>query len=239
MVRLEELSLSSLDLSFSADLDASVADSRNGDIENQPTAQQSSSEDDSSTERESTNEGMWVPPKGVGETSWRPPRESYFRKSISDAYEDSALESAVGGVGTFLSDGNKALGALAGGITSGLGSLNSFLGLGGGALGGGGGGSAPNVPNGGILPGPGNSALGVSYVRDVLLPGVTNWIVALVLSGSVVVMIGAGLMYIVGGGDQEMQTKAREAIMWAVIGACVTMLAYALVRIIIGINFFG
>lgn len=154
------------------------------------------------------------------------------------AYEGSLLQDGVNGVGTFLSDGNKALGALAGGIQSGLGSINSFLGIGG--LGGGGGGNrAPNVPNGGLLPGPGNSSLGVAYVRDVFLPGITNWIVAVVLAGSVIVIMGAGLMYIVGGGDQEMQNKAREAMVWGVIGTVVTILAYALVRIVIGINFLG
>lgn len=160
-----------------------------------------------------------------------------FGKDVSEAYNGSLLEDGVNGVGEVLTEANGALKGLAGGISSGLNDLNAFLGINGEL--GGKKAKVPNVPNGGILPGPGNSALGVSYVRDVFLPGITNWIVSLVLAGSVIVFIGAGLMYMVGGGDQEMQNKAREAIVWAVIGTGVTILAYAIVRVVININFLG
>lgn len=97
----------------------------------------------------------------------------------------------------------------------------------------------PNVPNGGILAGPGNSSYGISYLRDVFLPNITNWVVAVILAGSVIVIIIGGFMYVLGGGNQETTDKGRETIIWGIIGTVVTMAAYAIVRIIISINFLG
>ncbi len=145
--------------------------------------------------------------------------------------------------------------AILGSISQGVNSLGSAVqagtsligqvqGLFGGGGGGGGAatsvaGGVPSVPNGGMLPGPANAAYGVSYARDVFLPNLTNWVVAVVLAGSVVVLIAAGIMYLVAGPNQETQTKARETITWAVLGMVITVFAYAIVRIIITINFLG
>lgn len=97
----------------------------------------------------------------------------------------------------------------------------------------------PSVPNGGMLPGPADASMGMSYARDVFLPNFTNFIVAVVLVGSVIVLITAGIMYLVGGGNQELQNKARDTIIWGIIGMVVTVFAYALVRIVITINYLG
>jgi hypothetical protein len=89
------------------------------------------------------------------------------------------------------------------------------------------------------VPGPELAAAGVSSVRDVFLPNLTNWVVAAVLAGSVIVLIVAGIMYLIGGGNQELQTKARETILWGIAGMVITIVAYALVRIVITINYLG
>jgi len=145
--------------------------------------------------------------------------------------------------------------ALLGSISAGVNSLGSAVqagtsligqvqGLFGGGSSGGGAGSAvasgvPVVSNGGMLPGPANAAMGMSYARVVFLPNLTNFIVAAVLAGSVIVLIAAGIMYLVGGSSQELQTKARETIMWGIVGMVITVFAYALVRIVITINYLG
>ena len=148
--------------------------------------------------------------------------------------------------------------AILGGISSTLGSVSagvqslgsavqagtSLIGQIQGLFGGGGGGvmvsgGVPNVPNGGILPGPADASMGMSYARDVFLPNLTNFVVAAVLAGSVIVLIIAGIMYLFAGGNQEMQTKARGTIVWGIIGMVVTVFAYALVRIVITINYLG
>lgn len=153
----------------------------------------------------------------------------------------SAQAFSLGSLSSSLTSVSQGVASIGSAIQIGTSIVNDFLGIFGGGSSSNSAVSAgvPNVPNGGILPGPGNSAYGISYTRDVFLPNVTNWIVSLVLAGSVIVVIIAGLMYIVGGGDQEMQNKARETITWAVIGMGITVLAYALVRIVITINYLG
>jgi hypothetical protein len=138
-----------------------------------------------------------------------------------------------------ISQGVNSIGAAVQAGTNLIGSIQGLFGGGGGGAGTAVSSGVPTVPNGGILPGPANAAYGVSYARDVFLPNLTNWIVAVVLAGSVIVLIAAGMMYLVGGGNQELQTKARETIIWGVIGMVITVFAYALVRIVITINFLG
>ena len=138
-----------------------------------------------------------------------------------------------------ISQGVASIGAA---VQSGTSLISSIQGLFGGGGSGGGAGAAvasgvPTVSNGGILAGPENAAFGVSYFRDVFLPNITNWVV--VLAGSVIVMIVAGIMYLVGSRNQELQTKARETITWGMIGMAITVVAYALVRIVITINYLG
>jgi len=143
----------------------------------------------------------------------------------------------------FLSSISQGVASIGAAVQAGTSLISSVQGLFGGGSGGGAGASVasgvPTVSNGGILPGPENAAFGVSYFRDVFLPNITNWVVAVVLAGSVIVLIVGGIMYLVGGGNQELQTKARETIIWGMIGTVVTVVAYALVRIVITINYLG
>ncbi|NCP67676.1 hypothetical protein GW756_05400 [bacterium] len=142
----------------------------------------------------------------------------------------------------FLGSISQGVASIGAAVQAGTNLISSIQGLFGG--GGGGGGLAvssgvPTVPNGGILPGPANAAYGVSYARDVFLPNLTNWIVSVVLAGSVIVLIAAGLMYLIGGGNQELQTKARETIIWGILGMVITVISYSIVRIVITINYLG
>ncbi len=119
-------------------------------------------------------------------------------------------------------------------VSSAMSFIGGLFGGGGGGIGGGG---MPAVSNGGILPGPASAGDGITYVSDRLLPRVTNWVLAVVMSASVGVVIIGGLMYIFSGGDSEMKNKARDTIVWAIGGMVVAMLAYTIVRIVISINF--
>jgi|GEM_PF-5625024 len=150
----------------------------------------------------------------------------------------------LGGLSSTLGDIGGAVQSIGNAVSIGTGIVSDLFGIfnGGGGSGGGGAavsGGVPNVPNGAILPGPGNSALGLSYVRDVFLPNLTNWVVSLVLAGSVVVVVAAGIMFTIANGNQEMTDKARETVIWGVIGMVITVLAYAIVRIVITINYLG
>lgn len=143
----------------------------------------------------------------------------------------------------FLGSISQGVASIGAAVQSGTSLISSIQGLFGGGSGGGAGAAVasgvPTVSNGGLLPGPENAAFGVSYFRDVFLPNITNWVVAVVLAGSVIVLTVGGIMYLVGGGNQELQTKARETITWGIIGMVITVVAYALVRIVITINYLG
>lgn len=172
-------------------------------------------------------------------------RDLYFRPTEDGATSrfTSAVNSATSDFSGSLTSVSQGVQSLGSAVQAGTSLIGQIQGLFGGGSGGGGtlnvSSGVPSVPNGGILPGPANAAFGVSYVRDVFLPNITNWFVVVVLGGSVIVLIIAGIMYLVGGGNQELQTKARETIIWGILGVVITICAYALVRIVITINYLG
>lgn len=124
-------------------------------------------------------------------------------------------------------------------LGSAFGAAMSFFGglFGGGGGGGLGGGALPAVSNGGILPGPASAGDGITYVSDRMLPRITNWVLAVIMSASVAVVMIGGLMYVFSGGDTEIKNKARETIVWAILGMVISMFAYTIVKIVININF--
>lgn len=100
-------------------------------------------------------------------------------------------------------------------------------------------GGFPPVMHGCILPGPKSGTEGVSYVSNRFLPSIASTILVYILSIAVAVIIIGGIIYIVSSVNTELTGKARDAIAWAIAGSCIAILAYTIVRFIIGINFMG
>ena len=97
----------------------------------------------------------------------------------------------------------------------------------------------PRVTNGGILPGPKNGATAKNYLLNKFLPGITNSFLVFNMVVGVIIMIISGFMWIFASGSEEMKNKARDTMIWSIIGLTVGVLAYVLVKIVININFFA
>jgi len=111
----------------------------------------------------------------------------------------------------------------------------------------------PPVFHGGVLPGPAIStvgevnkvtgriegASGQEYVVKNLIPGVTNRLLMIFLAICVGMIIVAGVYLVISSGESEMKQKAKDIIFWTAVGATIAILAVAVVRFIIGINFSG
>lgn len=67
--------------------------------------------------------------------------------------------------------------------------------------------------------------------------GATNFIVTIVGVASVLALIGAGVMYMTAGGDDEKMKKAKDIIKWVVIGMIVIFGAFAIVNTFVGGRF--
>ena len=62
----------------------------------------------------------------------------------------------------------------------------------------------------------------------------TSWILLAVGTISVIMLIYGGFRYVVSGGDAKKVTDAKNTILYAIIGLIISMLAYAIVRFVIG-----
>ncbi len=62
----------------------------------------------------------------------------------------------------------------------------------------------------------------------------TSWILLAVGTISVIMLIYGGFRYVISGGDSKKVTDAKNTILYAIIGLIISMLAYAIVRFVIG-----
>lgn len=68
---------------------------------------------------------------------------------------------------------------------------------------------------------------------DQILGGVINILLWVAGVASVIVIIVGGIMYIVSGGNEKTTKTAKDAILYAVIGLVITILAFAIVRFVL------
>lgn len=96
----------------------------------------------------------------------------------------------------------------------------------------------PSVTNGGILPGPKDGSTAGKYLLENFLPNITNAFLVFNMVIAVLFLVISGIMWIMASGSEEMKEKAKNTIVWAIIGLTVSVLAYVLVQFVININFF-
>ncbi|MCC7288942.1 hypothetical protein IT414_00935 [bacterium] len=63
---------------------------------------------------------------------------------------------------------------------------------------------------------------------------IINTIIFVIGSGSVIMIIVGALMYVVSAGDQNKLARAKDTILYAVVGVVLAVLGYAIVTFIIG-----
>jgi hypothetical protein len=90
-----------------------------------------------------------------------------------------------------------------------------------------------------MLPGPesGDPNAAQEYVNNSLLPGLTNFGFVFILSISVGAIVIAGIFYVYSMGDSEQTKKAKDIIMWTVIGIFIAAISYTVISIIINTDF--
>lgn len=97
----------------------------------------------------------------------------------------------------------------------------------------------PGVTNGNILAGPKNGATAKTYLLERFLPNITNAFLVFNMVIAVLFLVVSGIMWILASGSEEMKERAKNTIVWAIVGLTVSILAYVLVQFVININFFA
>lgn len=88
-----------------------------------------------------------------------------------------------------------------------------------------------------ILPVNGEGNEVPEFLTDELVPQIANFLLGAVLSVSVIMIIVGGIMFIYSAGDQEKRTKGRDFIIYSLMGVVIAMLAYAVVQIVLSIDY--
>lgn len=65
-----------------------------------------------------------------------------------------------------------------------------------------------------------------------IIKDITNWVVGIVAFVCAFVIVIAGIMWAMAGGDEDKQTKARKLLISGVIGLLIALAALALVKMV-------
>ena len=95
----------------------------------------------------------------------------------------------------------------------------------------------PFIHHGNVLPGPSENENGSDYLEQRFIPKFINGTLIFLMSLSILMVIVGGLMFVFSAGDSDLNTRAKTTIMWAIVGVVITILSYAIVQFIIGIDF--
>lgn len=84
-----------------------------------------------------------------------------------------------------------------------------------------------------------NSAKGTGQATDLfgqagIFQNITNTLLFVVGSISVIMLVIGGLRYVISGGESSAVQAAKNTILYAIVGVIVSMLAYAAVAFVIG-----
>ena len=78
----------------------------------------------------------------------------------------------------------------------------------------------------------------VAIRPEALLQNITNWLAGIALAIAVIMLLYAAIMYITGGASSDAMTKAKDALIYAVVGVVVALLAFSVVPLLKNV-FFG
>lgn len=94
--------------------------------------------------------------------------------------------------------------------------------------------SVAMAQGGGITPTVQPTSLPGTADFGALLTSVINWFLTLVGLIAVIMLIIGGFRYLTSGGNQEAVEKAKNTILYAIIGIVIVILSYAIVATITG-----
>lgn len=96
----------------------------------------------------------------------------------------------------------------------------------------------PVTPKGGLelkLPGVGSDT-GLALQQNVI-PGITNTVIGITGGVALLFVIISGIQILTAYGNEEKVGTAKKTLTWALLGLVIAMLSYAIVQIIISIQF--
>ncbi len=76
-----------------------------------------------------------------------------------------------------------------------------------------------------------------SYIVTKLIPGFANVAITILWSISTIFIIIAGVIYVFSSGESEMIKKAKDIILWTIVGTCLATLSYAVVKLLTQTDF--
>ena len=101
----------------------------------------------------------------------------------------------------------------------------------------------PPVSNGSILPGPTTTEMkqdsgraGILYLTEKIGPGLSSSFLTFAFIMAVLFVVVGGITYVISLGDSDMIAKAKQMILWAVVGVVVALLSYTIVHFIVHIQ---
>ena len=98
----------------------------------------------------------------------------------------------------------------------------------------------PEIPKPDLLPGPevdSSASETKNFFLFRALPGFSAGFLSVIGGLAMVMIVWAGIRFVIAFGEEEAITNARKTAIWAVIGFGVALLSYALVSIINTLNF--
>jgi hypothetical protein len=107
---------------------------------------------------------------------------------------------------------------------------------------------APPVSNGGLLPGPTSEFLktndegmkaGQTYISQKLIPTLVSGFLVIMLMIGVIMLIIAGINYILCAGDSEKVKQAKDIIFWSLLAIIFAVMGFVIVKFVIGIDISG
>ncbi|MBR3204280.1 hypothetical protein IKF81_01195 [Candidatus Saccharibacteria bacterium] len=72
-----------------------------------------------------------------------------------------------------------------------------------------------------------------SINRDVVVKTVVNWLLFIVGAASIIMIIWGGITYTTSAGDSAKVTKAKNIILYGIVGLVISLLSYAIVNLVI------
>lgn len=87
------------------------------------------------------------------------------------------------------------------------------------------------------LPGANTPANQGDYIQNKFLPKVTSMIIALTGGLSLLFVIVSGIQILTAFEKEEQLAEAKKTLTWALIGFIISILSYAIVQIVVSINF--
>ena len=75
------------------------------------------------------------------------------------------------------------------------------------------------------------------FVLTTLLPKISSQFVIAIFAFSAIFIVIAGIIFIIGSGEQEMNKKAKDILVWTILGLALAVVSWGIVKFLTQIDF--